>query len=190
VSPAGRRTLRNVVTSPDEHRLREAFEQHSMRVFAYALRHTDPASAQDVVADVFLVAWRRIDDLPANALPWLLVVARNTIANRRRSLTRQHRLAGELTTIARLAPDAAGAEDTAVARSAHLAALAELTDTEREAVLLVGWDGLAPSDAALVAGCSVHAFEVRLQRARARLRRAQPDLTDSPLTPISQEART
>ena len=67
-----------------------------------------------------------------------------------------------------------------------LTALAELSELEREAVLLVAWDGLANRDAAAVAGCSLRAFEVRLSRARARLDRA----TNSVPVRLSQPART
>lgn len=158
---------------PDE-RLRTAFEEHSTRVLAYALRHVDPSTAQDVVAEVFLVAWRRIDRLPEQALPWLLVVARNTIANRRRSMSRQQRLAAHMAGMDRVVT-APGADETAMDRAAMLAALAELSTAEREALLLVAWDGLSAKDAAHVAGCSTHAFEVRLHRARARLRRELGD---------------
>jgi RNA polymerase sigma-70 factor (ECF subfamily) len=161
--------------SADEGRLRAAFEQHSTRVLAYALRHTDPATAHDVVADVFLVAWRRIDDMPDEPLPWLLVVARNFLHNRRRSATRQQRLADKIGRLEEAARTAPGAEETAVERASVLAVLGELSDAEREALLLVAWDGLAPAAAAVVAGCSHHAFEVRLHRARARLRRLLPD---------------
>lgn len=54
-------------------------------------------------------------------------------------------------------------------------ALGELTELEREALLLVAWDGLEPFDAAQVAGCSADAFEVRLVRARARLTRGMTE---------------
>ena len=56
-----------------------------------------------------------------------------------------------------------------------LAALGELTELEREALLLIAWDGLSNGAAAAVAGCSVRAFEVRLSRARARLTRLTTD---------------
>ena len=51
----------------------------------YPLRHVDPDTAQEVLSETFLVAWRRLSEVRGNALPWLLVVARNTIANHRRS---------------------------------------------------------------------------------------------------------
>jgi RNA polymerase sigma-70 factor (ECF subfamily) len=173
---AAGRTLLDV-RSPENDRARLAalFDDFAPRVFSYARRHCDLASAQDVVSDTFLVAWRRIADVPAQPLPWLLVVARNTIANRRRHELRQDRLADTVGRLSRLAGPASGVDQSVVERDSLLAALAELTPIEREALLLVAWDGLSGKDAAAVARCSVRAFEVRLSRARARLTRAADD---------------
>jgi RNA polymerase sigma-70 factor (ECF subfamily) len=44
------------------------FREHGADVLAYALRRTDSASAEDVVAEVFLIAWRRTDRLRRDAL--------------------------------------------------------------------------------------------------------------------------
>lgn len=158
-------------TPTREARLRDLFEENSVRVLAYACRHVGAGAAQDVVQEVFLVAWRRIDEVPVDALPWLLVVARNTIGNRRRGIARQHRLADQVANLERSSTVASGADDIALERRAMLAALADLSPVEREAVLLTGWDGLSVVQAAEVAGCSRRAFELRLHRARNRLRR-------------------
>jgi RNA polymerase sigma factor (sigma-70 family) len=156
----------------DEQRFRVLYRQHYARVLAYALRRVGPDRAQDVVAETFLVAWRRLADVPLKPLPWLLVVARNTIANQRRSSDRRARLQAEVERLHHLAEPAPAAEVAAVQRAEVLAALAELTPVEREALLLVAWDGLEPADAARVAGCGLPAFHVRLFRARRRLRAA------------------
>jgi RNA polymerase sigma factor (sigma-70 family) len=146
------------------------WRSHAHRVMAYALRHVDRDTAQDVVSETFLVAWRRLAAVPDDPLPWLLVVARNTIANHRRSGHRQERLAAELERFRQIAEPAAAAEVLVTERAAVLAELAALTAKEREALLLVAWDGLSPKHAAKVAGCSLPAFHVRLTRARRRLR--------------------
>ena len=123
------------------------------------------------------LSWWRGDvgDLPVEPLPWLLVVARNTLANRRRHQVRQDRLVDAAGRLSALAGPAAAAEQAVVDHDAVLAAIAILSDREREAVLLVAWDGLRNADAARVAGCSTRAFEVRLSRARARIGRALAD---------------
>lgn len=137
-------------------------------VRAYALRRADPEVAQDAVADTFVVAWRRMDDVPDPPLPWLLGVTRRTLANARRAETR----AGALADRARhdghpaFAADSADAVDDAAAMRS---ALGELSDTDRETLMLVAWDGLEPTAAATVLGCSKASFAMRLHRARRRL---------------------
>ncbi|NMM31746.1 MAG: RNA polymerase sigma factor [Cellulomonas sp.] len=142
-------------TSDEGRRFASLWETHARRVYAYAARHTDPDSAQDVVAETFLVAWRRLADVPGDPLPWLLVVARNTLANRRRSAYRHRLLELELGRLLRVARPATAADVPVHARDEVLRAVAQLTDAEREAVLLAAWDGLSPQQAAHVAGCSV-----------------------------------
>src|SRR3954471_20347596 len=67
--------------------------RHHRRVHAYALRRTDRASAEDVVSETFLTAWRRRGEMPADELPWLLGVARLVLANQARSQRRRDALA-------------------------------------------------------------------------------------------------
>ena len=137
-------------------------------VRAYALRRAAPDAAQDVVADTFLVAWRRLEDVPEDALPWLYGVARRVLANQRRSAARgaalERRVAGATV------PGGSGdvGEDVADAELLRLA-LGRVPERGREALMLVAWDGLSRARAARAAGCSKAAFAVRLHRARARL---------------------
>lgn len=151
-------------------RFNRLWVDYADRVLAYALRHTDRDDAQEVVSETFLIAWRRLASVPGDPLPWLLVVARNTLANQRRSGYRRAALSAELSRLTGLAA-APSAGDLVTERSEVLAALAALSPKEREALLLVAWDGLAPAAAAQVAGCTVSAFNVRLFRARRRLER-------------------
>lgn len=139
-------------------------------VRAYALRRAVPETAQDVVADTFLVAWRRLDEVPDEPLPWLYGVARRTLANARSSTTR----AAALNERARAAqPQSAAAEadlgEQLGEAEAVRTALATLSDVDRESIMLIAWEDLEPSAAAHVAGCSRATFAVRLHRARRRL---------------------
>jgi RNA polymerase sigma-70 factor (ECF subfamily) len=178
-------------SAPDAAVFDDLWRRYSSRVMAYALRHVDPGTAQDVVSETFLVAWRRLRDVPDQPLPWLLVVARNTIANRRRSGYRQTMLHAELQRLERVAETSDSAEISAVQRTAALAALAALSAVEREALLLVAWDGLSVAQAAKVAGCSTAAFHLRLHRARRRLRvvTSDPPIVSTP-PPLTHSART
>lgn len=167
----------------EQERFAALFDEHAPTVFAYAVRQVPHADAQDVVADTFLVAWRRLDDVPDRALPWLLVVARNTISQRRRRDRRQDHVANASAVLERLAGPASAAESGVVERQTLLDALAAMSEIEREALLLVAWTDLTRGEAAKVVGCSTRAFEVRLSRARARLSRALngvPDLAAVP----------
>jgi RNA polymerase sigma-70 factor (ECF subfamily) len=142
------------------------WDAHHQRVHAYALRRTDASSAQDAVSETFLVAWRRRTELPSEPLPWLLGVTRLVLANQARGQRRRDALAETLIVTARQHVDDRDV-DTSL-----LVALAGLGERDREALLLVGWDGLTSAEAAVAAGCSSVAFRVRLVRARRRLREA------------------
>jgi RNA polymerase sigma-70 factor, ECF subfamily len=84
------------MASPREHRFELLFRANYPAVRAYALRRSSGDSAQDVVAETFLVAWRRLDDVPADALPWLYGVARRVLANQRRTMRRSEALGERL----------------------------------------------------------------------------------------------
>lgn len=158
---------------PQTERFTALYAQHVRRVYLYAARHVGVDHADDVVAETFTVAWRRLDAVPADApLPWLLVVARNTMINHRRGEARRDRLAREAELVVHLETVTSDVAVAVTERNAVIAALTELSEREREALLLVGWDGLSNADAARVAGCSTGAFHVRLHRARQRLQRS------------------
>lgn len=157
-------------------------------VRAYALRRADPDTAQDVVAETFLTAWRRLDDIPDAPLPWLYGVARRTLANARRTQTRAQALV-ERAAAAPLPPGDDAAERLGEAELIR-AALVRLSERDREALMLVAWEDLEPADAARAAGCSRPTFAVRLHRARGRLTNALVAERQTPPVDLSlEEAR-
>lgn len=174
VRSIGCRTLLGVTSSrsPAEIRFSHLWDAYARRVMGYAARHTDQSGVQDVVAETFLVAWRRLDDVPDDPLPWLLVVARNTAANRRRTIRRAQMVELEMARVDRVARASEAADVPVQAREEVLRAMNRLTATEREALFLVAWDGLTPTQGAQVLDCSVDAFTKRVSRARARLSEA------------------
>lgn len=147
-------------------RFEAAFSDNYDAIVGYALRRTDPDSAQEVVAETFLVAWRRVDDLPAEPRPWLYGIARRVLANHRRGAARREALTALLTEH----PHVDDPPDGRV-----LEALASLRSTDREALMLTAWDGLDRREAAAALGCSPATFAVRLHRARRRLVRELAD---------------
>lgn len=160
-------TLPSVSPMNDRARLEGIYDECAHRVYAYALRHAGPDDADDVVSETFAVAWRRMDAVPPEPLPWLLVTAGNLIRNRRRADIRRSTVVENLQHLRAL--DSIAVDDFVTERSHLLSALERLTDLEREALLLVAWDGLGPTDAASVARCAPRAFRARLSRARSRL---------------------
>jgi len=148
-------------------RFRALYDESVPRVFRYVSRALAPncADLDDLVAEVYLVAWRRIDDVPfpPEDLLWLLGVARNVVAHHRRSTALRLRLQDRLD---RERP----VQDTAVeVRNEVLDAVRHLPRREREALHLVVWEGLSSEDAAKVIGCSPNAIRIRVHRARRRL---------------------
>ncbi|MFF4893639.1 RNA polymerase sigma factor [Micromonospora chersina] len=156
-----------------EERFTAIYHAHHPQVYAYAVSRAGRTLADDVVGDTFLVAWRRLDDLPAAPLPWLLGVARNVIRERYRDDIRQASLATELR--AWVAEADADIADGVAERAAMLAALAGLGEDDREALTLTAWQGLSAKAAARVVGCSTATFFVRLHRARRRLEQAMSE---------------
>ncbi len=138
-------------------------------VYRYAARRVPAAAAQDVVADTFLTAWRRYEELRGEPLPWLLGIARRTAANQRRGGARRDALYERLRSEQRR-----GGEPPVLREGSPqvAAALATLSERDREALTLVAWDGLEHRVAASVMGCSTGAFTVRVHRARRKLERA------------------
>ena len=141
------------------------FRHYAARLMAYLLHRTDPQTAQDVLQEVFVIAFRKADVVPEPPLGWLFGTGRRVLANRQRGARRQDHL------IARLMDDV-GAEadrDTAELKLAFAQTLATLAPADREVLTLTGWYELTPAQAAEALGCSASAYAVRLHRARKRL---------------------
>ncbi|TLS47173.1 sigma-70 family RNA polymerase sigma factor [Streptomyces montanus] len=150
-----------------------AYREHYWAVSRYVARRLDgrTSEVEEVVAEVFTVAWRRRSDLPANALPWLYGVARNCLSNAIRGYGRRRRLLDKL-----------GHDETA--RGSQIVdspdseppgawvhdALARLSPADREVLRLTAWEELGIDEVAVVLGCGSRAAAMRLHRARRRLR--------------------
>lgn len=169
------RVLHRARSPLDEHaaerRFRQLFQAESRALIGYALRRVQrPEDAADVVADTFLVAWRRIDDVPAGAEGrlWLFGVARRVVANHHRGASRGHKLSQRLgEELARQAPVQDDGDGLA---EAVRGALARLWPDDRELLCLVSWEGLRASEVARVLDLPAATVRTRLHRARRRLR--------------------
>jgi RNA polymerase sigma-70 factor (ECF subfamily) len=133
----------------------------------YLRRRVPGEEASDVLADVLLTVWRRLDEVPAEAaLPWSYGVARRTLANHRRSASRHLRLVSRLETERpAFAPDPADSlEDPELA-----VALVSLPEADQEVLRLWAWEQLEPREIAQVLGSTANAVSLRLGRARKKL---------------------
>ena len=146
-------------------RFEALFAAHQRQVLAYAMRRTPTlADAEDVTTETFTIAWRKIDGVPPEPLPWLYAVARRVLANHRRGRGRRERLAAllrveDVPTPLRLGEDHDGPA---------FVALASLPPADQEVLRLVAWEGLGNREIAAVLGISPNAVAIRLHRARAR----------------------
>jgi RNA polymerase sigma-70 factor (ECF subfamily) len=149
-----------------ERQFEELYHEYADRVHAYALRRTTPATADDVVSEVFLVAWRRLDAVPTDPYPWLLGVARRVLANRRRGEARVSALQ------VRLAAEQRPIDDDGASNERVLVALEQLSERDRELLTLTTWEELGPEELADVLGVRRGTVAVRLHRARQRFAEA------------------
>jgi RNA polymerase sigma factor (sigma-70 family) len=156
----------------DRARLEQLFRENSTCVLGYLLRRTeDPEDASDALAEVMLVAWRRLDDVPSGdkARLWLFGVARRVIANTRRSSERRLRLGERLRQQlpGAMVPESEEEHEAEVVR----AAIRRLSEAQREVLLLNAWEGLEPAEIAAVINVVPATARTRLHRARNQLRR-------------------
>jgi RNA polymerase sigma-70 factor (ECF subfamily) len=156
-----------------ERRFTDLFAETYPAVLRFVDRRVHPSHAEDVAAEVFLVLWRRLDEVPADAedaRAWLFGVARRTLMARIRGERRRQALA------VRIAVDGHsqahdGVDPDLVARRLDLAqAWTDLSSVHQEALSLTVWDGLDGPRAARVLGISPVAYRLRLSRARKALR--------------------
>lgn len=141
------------------------FADHHRPILAYAMRRTPTlADAEDVAAETFTIAWRKLDAVPADALPWLYAVARRVVANHRRGNGRRERLSALFRVADVPTPLRAGEDHDGPA----FAALASLPPADQEVLRLVAWEDLGNQEIAAVLGVTPNAVAIRLHRARAR----------------------
>ncbi|MEW2305442.1 sigma-70 family RNA polymerase sigma factor [Streptomyces sp. NPDC006655] len=168
-----------------------AYREHYWAVSRYVARRLDgrTSEVEEVVADVFTVAWRRRADLPAAPLPWLYGVARNCLANAVRGYGRRRRLLDRLgndeTAHGRHVMDS---PDTERPGAWVHEALARLSPADQEVLRLAAWEDLGVDEIAVALDCGSRAAAMRLHRARGRLR-AEIDRLRPPAEALPEEDR-
>jgi RNA polymerase sigma-70 factor (ECF subfamily) len=168
---------------PGEDRWRGTFDDlyaaAAPAVLAYAARRTDTLDdAEDVAAETFAIAWRRLEDCPAVPRAWLFGIARRVLANRYRSASRWRRLSERL-----FHATDHRAQRLTMEGGPATAALSRMREADRELLRLVAWEGLDHAEIGIVLGITPNAVAIRLHRARQRftdeLRRSEPHIVES-----------
>jgi RNA polymerase sigma-70 factor (ECF subfamily) len=132
----------------------------------FLARRTDPATGDDVLSDTLLVCWRRLDEVPANPLPWAYGVARNCLANVQRGERRRERLVARISV---MEPPLQVAATPGDRDDELLEALAAMRPEDAELLRLWAWEQLTPAEIAVVLGITPNAASIRLTRAKKKL---------------------
>jgi RNA polymerase sigma-70 factor (ECF subfamily) len=185
-----------MVSCEEQRRFESLYDAHRLSVLAYCTRRVNTADASDACSETFLVAWRRIDDvpLPPNTLPYLYGIAARVIANQRRTLHRRTRLHEKLGALGVVPP----AEPSVVLLQQSsdrqvVAAVRRLKPVDREIVMLYAWEDLPRDVIADMMQMSRAAVDQRIHRAYERLARVlepalKPRASNPP--PIAGEGGT
>lgn len=155
-----------------DERFRQLYESQLDDLKVYCLRRLGRDEAEDALAEIFAVAWRKLEKVPAGneARLWLYGVARNVVRNSMRSARRRARLGNRVSGISD--PPRPGPAETTITRSEHadvLVALSKLRPGDQELLRLHAWEELSRSEIASVFDISISAVDMRLYRAIARM---------------------
>lgn len=165
------------------------YEENYDAMRDYCLRRLPTDDANDALAETFLVAWRRLDDVPAGeqARLWLFGVARRVVSTMQRGTRRRSRLTAKSMAQADTGAVTIDTETVVVRRSEDarlLKAIGTLRPSDQELVRLKAWEELSHSDIGEVLGISSHAVDMRLNRALKKvgkvMRPAKRKMLDSP----------
>lgn len=166
-----------------EARFRQLYAATYSDVSRFVLRRVHPSHVEDVTAEVFIVAWRRLADIPptpGEAKAWLLGVARLTLQNSSRGRQRHAALTVRVAENSSHQVDGDADAELLSCRLDLAAAWPRLSPSHQEAIALIAWDGLSTAQAATVVGVSAVAFRLRLSRARRMLRRQLGESSEPP----------
>jgi RNA polymerase sigma-70 factor (ECF subfamily) len=179
------------VSTTSQRRFEDLYEQYRLEVLAYCTRRLGRFDAADACSETFLVAWRRLDDIPPTpeTLPYLFGIANKVVSNQSRSLRRRGRLDARLTALGvSVVPDPSLLVVQSARAQEILAAVRRLKPKDREIVMLYAWEDLSRETIARMMGMTRSALDQRIHRANKRLAQILepgPELIPSP--PIAQE---
>jgi RNA polymerase sigma-70 factor (ECF subfamily) len=179
------------VAATRHRRFEDLYQEHRLEVLAYCARRLDRHDAVDACSETFLVAWRRLDDIPPppESLPYLYGIANKVVSNQFRSLRRRGRLDARLAALGLpVAPDPSLLVVQNARAQEIVAAVRRLKPKDREIVMLYAWEDLSRETIARMMGMTRSALDQRIHRANQRLARIlEPGQDKVPSPPIAQE---
>jgi RNA polymerase sigma factor (sigma-70 family) len=158
------------------------FDRYFMSLHMYASRRLGGSAGDDVASETFLIAFHdrdRFDPGRGCVRAWLYGIATNLIRGHRRAEERGHRAYARMAAEPLYSREEERADARILAGAARgvlVAALAELSAGDRDALLLVVWGDLSHEETAEALGIPVGTVGSRLHRARRRLRAALDDI--------------
>jgi RNA polymerase sigma-70 factor (ECF subfamily) len=158
--------------SASDVRFSSIYDRYYWSIYSYCQRRTAADRVEDAVADTFLTAWRRIDDVPEGreALLWLYKVAYRVVGHQWRGAARRDKLEQRLSNLGHEAM--AAPEDFVVMNEESrqiLAAASRIKETDMEVMRLIAWESLSHPEVADVLGISRNAVKQRFHRAKKNL---------------------
>jgi RNA polymerase sigma factor (sigma-70 family) len=159
-------------------RFAAVFDRYYAQIHAFAAQRLGQSLADDVAAETFLITFdrrERYDLSRPDARPWLYGIASNLISRHRRAEARQYRALAR-TGVAGVSEGHSDQVAIRLDAQAHrgplMAALAGISTTNRDVLLLVAWAELSCEEAAEALGIPAATARVRLHRARKKIRTA------------------
>ena len=177
-------------------RFEALYQQHWPQVMAYCLRRMRSADAPDACSETFLIAWRRLDDVPLSpdTLPYLYGIAARALSNQLRALHRRSRLDAKLLNLGVAPPPDPSALVLQSSRQQEVVgAIQKLGPKDREIVMLYAWEDLPRETIAQMMGMTRAAIDQRIHRSYQHLARMlEPVIETSAINspPIAEKGRT
>ncbi len=175
-------------------RFEAIWAEHSPKVRAYCIRRVASHDADDLCAEIFLVVWRRLDEVPPapKTLLYIYGIAGKVVSNHTRSFRRKSRLDEKLRNLGVAPPvDPALLVVQSSDHAAVATALRGLSRKDREIVMLYAWEDLPRDDIAEIMGMSRSAVDQRIHRSYQRLARTlEPLIKPIPSPPVAEEGAT
>ncbi len=158
-------------------RFRNLYEEYYDAMRDYCLRRLPSDDTNDALAEIFMVAWRRLNSVPDGdqARLWLFGVARKVVSTTQRTARRRVRLTAKAIAIGDVGASAIDTESIVMRRgqdAALMKAIATLKPDDQELVRLKAWEELPYAAIGEVLGISAHAVDMRLNRALKKVGKA------------------